>query len=158
MTSVKWLTSIEAIREPFNGYQQADTYLYKTADDDPGTPVDRMRVRALMVPPGVPDFLSRSRLADAGTVQIEGRAWSGEAPVTRVEVGIDGRWSDAQIDASTGEHAWRGWHYSWQSTPGEHVLACRATDAKGNVQPLDQPWNTQGMGNNAVQQVAVTVR
>jgi len=158
MTSVKWLTSIEAIREPFNGYQQADTYLYKTADDDPGTPVDRMRVRALMVPPGVPDFLSRSRLADAGTVQIVGRAWSGEAPVTRVEVGIDGRWSDAQIDASTGEHAWRGWHYSWQSTPGEHVLACRATDAKGNVQPLDQPWNTQGMGNNAVQQVAVTVR
>ena len=158
MTSVKWLTKIEAVRAPFSGYQQADTYLYKANDDDPGVPVDRMRVRALLVPPGVPDFFSRRRLVDAGAVQVEGRAWSGVAPIARVEVGVDGSWSDAQLDAPGGDYAWRGWHFSWQATPGEHVIACRATDASGNEQPLDQPWNTQGMGNNAVQQVEVTVR
>ena len=115
-------------------------------------------MRALMVPPGVPDFFTRSRLANAGIVEIVGRAWSGEAPVARVEVAIDDKWSDAQLDASAGEHAWRGWHFAWQASPGEHVVACRATDAEGNVQPVEQPWNTQGMGNNAVQRIAVTVR
>lgn len=111
-----------------------------------------------MVPPGVPDFFSRRRLAQAGTVDIEGRAWSGFAPVTRVEVGIDGVWSDAQLDEAGDEYAWRRWHFTWHARAGQHVVSCRASDANGNVQPIDQPWNTQGMGNNAVQQVEVTVR
>ena len=42
--------------------------------------------------------------------------------------------------------------------PGEHVFACRATDAAGNSQPMRQEWNYQGMGNNSVQQTTVTVR
>jgi len=158
MTSVKWLTGIDAVRESFRGYQQADTYLYKSSDDDTGMPVDRMRVRALMVPPGVPDFFSRRRLLDAGSVELVGRAWSGVAPIRRVEVGVDGVWSDARLDPPPARFAWRGWRYTWQAVPGEHAVACRATDAQGNVQPIDQPWNTQGMGNNSVQSVSVAVR
>jgi hypothetical protein len=42
--------------------------------------------------------------------------------------------------------------------PGDHVLSCRATDATGDAQPLEPPWNFQGMGNNLVQEVYVTVR
>ena len=38
MTSVKWLTRIEAVTEPFAGYQQA-AYRYRTGPDDPGIPV-----------------------------------------------------------------------------------------------------------------------
>ena len=45
----------------------------------------------------------------------------------------------------------------WQATPGEHLLSCRATDAGGASQPLEQPWNYQGMGNNVVQRVRITV-
>jgi sulfane dehydrogenase subunit SoxC len=41
--------------------------------------------------------------------------------------------------------------------PGEHVLSCRATDATGATQPLEQNWNYQGMGNNVAQRVSVTV-
>jgi hypothetical protein len=37
------------------------------------------------------------------------------------------------------------------------ALACRATDAGGGVQPLEAPWNYQGMGNNAVQRLVVDV-
>src|SRR3954452_4616066 len=158
MTSVKWLTSIDAVREPFRGYQQDPSYWYHSDDDDPGTPVDRMRVRALMVPPGVPDFFTRRRLIDEGRVVIVGRAWSGVAPVTRVEVGIDGVWSDARLQDVSGDFAWRAWQFEWQADPGEHTLSCRATDGAGNVQPLEQPWNTQGMGNNSAQTVPVTVR
>lgn len=158
MTSVKWLTRIEAVDEPFEGFQQADAYRYQQTDEDPGERVDRIRVRALMIPPGIPDFLTRSRTIDRGTVILQGRAWSGIAPVTRVEVGVDGIWSEAKLEDPVGEWAWRGWWFEWEATAGEHVLSCRATDAEGNAQPTEQPWNLQGMGNNLVQEIQVTVR
>jgi DMSO/TMAO reductase YedYZ molybdopterin-dependent catalytic subunit len=158
MTSVKWLRRIEAVTEPFDGYQQAAAYLYQQDEDDPGERVTRIRVRALMIPPGHPDFLTRRRFVDAGRVVLSGRAWSGTAPVLRVEVGVDGTWEDAKLDPPVGEFAWCAWSWQWDATPGEHVLSCRATDANGNTQPVDQPWNFQGMGNNLVQAVPVTVR
>ncbi|HEX6130911.1 MAG TPA: sulfite oxidase, partial [Actinomycetota bacterium] len=158
MTSVKWLVRIEAVTEPFRGYQQAEAYRYQRSDDDPGEPVTRIRVRALMAAPGIPEFMTRHRLVDAGTVELRGRAWCGTAPIVRVEVGVDGAWADAALDPPIGDFAWRGWSFRWEATRGEHVLSCRATAADGEVQPLEQPWNVQGMGNNLVQEVAVTVR
>lgn len=158
MTSVKWLTAIEAVGEPFEGFQQAVAYRYQRDADDPGEPVDRIRVRALLIPPGIPDWFTRRRFVDRGRVELRGRAWSGYAPVTRVEVAVDGAWADASLGSPIGDFAWRGWSFSWDAAPGEHELACRATDAGGNVQPVEQPWNYQGMGNNLVQRVAVTVR
>ena len=158
MTSVKWLDSIEAVTEPFEGFQQYVSYRYqRDAADVPGEPVSRIRVRALMIPPGRPDFFSRERFAAAGPTTVFGRAWSGAAPVERVEVAVDGQWADATLEAPLGRYAWRGWSYEWDATPGKHELACRATDADGNTQPAEPPWNYQGMGNNGVQRVAVTV-
>jgi DMSO/TMAO reductase YedYZ molybdopterin-dependent catalytic subunit len=158
MTSVKWLTRIDAVTEPFGGYQQAEAYRFQQAEDDSGRPVTRMRVRALMIPPGIPDFFTRRRFVDAGAVTLRGRAWCGASPVNRVEVGVDDDWEEAKLDEPMGEWAWRGWSFDWEAAPGEHVLRCRATDAEGNVQPEKQPWNQQGMENNLVQEVAVTVR
>jgi DMSO/TMAO reductase YedYZ molybdopterin-dependent catalytic subunit len=158
MSHVKWLTRIEAVTEPFEGYQQAVAYRYQQDEDDPGRRVSRINVRALMIPPGYPDFMTRRRFVDAGVVVLRGRAWSGEAPVSRVDVGVDGDWRDADLDPPVGEFAWRGWSYEWRAEPGDHELSCRATDAAGHTQPLDEPWNYQGMGNNLVQTVPVTVR
>jgi DMSO/TMAO reductase YedYZ molybdopterin-dependent catalytic subunit len=158
MTSVKWLTRIEAVTEPFDGYQQAVAYRYQQDADDPGEGVSRIRVRALMIPPGYPDFLTRRRFVDGGIVTLRGRAWSGSGEVTRVEVGVDGEWRGAKLEPPVGEFAWRGWSFAWHAAPGDHEISCRATDAAGNTQPLAQPWNYQGMGNNLVQTVAVTVR
>jgi DMSO/TMAO reductase YedYZ molybdopterin-dependent catalytic subunit len=158
MTSVKWLTNVEAVTEPYAGFQQADAYRYQQTEDDPGQPVTRIRVRALMIPPGIPDFFTRRRVVDAGRVRLVGRAWCGSGPVMRVEAGVDGEWADAELDEPIGEFAWSRWSFDWEATPGEHVLSCRATDSDGNVQPTEQPWNLQGIGNNLVQEVAVTVR
>ena len=157
MTSVKWLSRIEAIAEPFTGYQQSTAYHYKADGDDPGEPVSRIRVRALMAPPGIPDYFTRRRLVDAGRVRLHGRAWGGRAPIARVEVAVDGAWAEATLGPALGEWAWRGWSFDWDATPGEHTIACRATDADGEVQPMDSPWNYQGMGNNGVQSIEVTV-
>lgn len=158
MTSVKWLTRIEAVTRPFDGYQQIVAYRYQQDEDDPGERVTRIRVRALMIPPGYPDFPARRRFIAAGRILLGGRAWGGTAPILRVEVGVDGMWVDAKLESAIGEFAWCAWSYEWDATPGEHTLSCRATDANGDTQPVEQPWNFQGVGNNLVQIVPVTVR
>ncbi|MFN2556279.1 MAG: sulfite oxidase [Nitriliruptorales bacterium] len=158
MASVKWLSRIEVLAESFRGFHQAVAYHYQRSQEDPGEPVNRIRPRALMIPPGFPDFPQRRRYLDRGPVAIQGRAWSGTAPILRVEVGIDGDWFEAKLAAPAGEWAWRGWSYEWLATRGGHLLSCRATDETGTSQPLEQPWNVQGMGNNLVQEVALTVR
>jgi DMSO/TMAO reductase YedYZ molybdopterin-dependent catalytic subunit len=159
MTSVKWLESIEAVSEPFNGYQMMATYRYAQTSDDPGEPVDLMRVRALMLPPGIPDFLTRTRLLDAGLVTLTGRAWAGRLGVVRVETSSDGgaTWSDAQLGDQPHKFAWNGWTAQWNATPGHYMLMVRATDTQGNRQPVGPEWNIQGMGNNMVQTVDVVV-
>jgi DMSO/TMAO reductase YedYZ molybdopterin-dependent catalytic subunit len=158
MTSVKWLRSIEAVDEPFDGYQQAIAYHYQRDADDPGEPVRRIRVRALMIPPGIPDFFTRRRFVAPGSVPITGRAWSGDGPIERVEVGVDGAWLPAELGPAVGPFAWHSWSFTWAATEGDHELACRAADTSGHVQPTEPPWNFQGHGNNLVQTVPVTVR
>lgn len=158
MASVKWLTTIEAATETFGGFHQAVAYRIQRSEDDPGRRVSRIRPRALMAPPGFPDFPHRRRYLDGGRVRLTGRAWSGTASVTRVDLGIDGERFEANLEQPVGEWAWRGWFYDWDAAPGEHVLSCRAFDGAGQTQPLEQPWNVQGMENNLVQQVRVLVR
>jgi DMSO/TMAO reductase YedYZ molybdopterin-dependent catalytic subunit len=158
MTSVKWLNRITAVAEPFEGFQM-DAYRLRTSADDPGTPVARMRPRALMIPPGIPEFLSRRRLVPVGRCELRGRAWSGHGPVARVEVSIDdGPWMEAALGPAAGRFAWAPWSFDWAAEPGDHVLACRATDAEGATQPEEPPWNHHGYENNGVQRVPVTVR
>jgi DMSO/TMAO reductase YedYZ molybdopterin-dependent catalytic subunit len=158
MASVKWLRAIEALGQPFDGVQQALSYHFRGAREERGIPCTRMRVKSLMAPPGIPDFYTRTRIVQAGSVALQGRAWSGDAPVRQVEVAIDGAWRPAQLCAAAGPYAWRGWQATWEAAPGEHELACRATDQAGNVQPLEPAWDATGFGNHAVQRVRVSVR
>jgi len=156
MASVKWLYSIEAIDRPFDGLQQARSYHFRTRPEEKGEPCRLMRVNSLMTPPGIPDFYTRRRIVPAGPVAIAGRAWSGAAPIARVEFGANGVWREAEL-AAPHPFAWRGWRALWHAEPGEHELACRATDEAGNVQPLEPPWDLSGFGNNGVQRIQVTV-
>jgi DMSO/TMAO reductase YedYZ molybdopterin-dependent catalytic subunit len=158
MTSVKWLRCIEAVTRPFEGFQQANAYRIQMSEEDPGQRVTRIKIRALMAPPGMAEFPTEQRIVDAGPVRLRGRAWCGSAPVAKVEVGVDDTWHEAELGPVIGPFAWRGWSWTWQAKPGGHVLSCRATDADGNTQPLEPFWNLQGMGNNYVQTVPVTVR
>jgi DMSO/TMAO reductase YedYZ molybdopterin-dependent catalytic subunit len=159
MASFKWLKRIDALAEPFAGFQQARSYLYREVSGGPASPVTFMRVKSLMVPPGIPDWYSRARLVEAGPTTLFGRAWSGDGVgIARVEVGVDGSSSDAVLDPPGGKFAWRGWRCVWNARPGRHELICRATDANGDTQPLAGRWDVAGFGNNAVQRVPVKVR
>jgi DMSO/TMAO reductase YedYZ molybdopterin-dependent catalytic subunit len=160
MASVKWLSRISVLGEPFDGFQMRQSYRRRVEEDETGVPLTRIQVRSLLVPPGIPEFLSRGRIVEAGRCELQGRAWSGEGEIEGVEVSTDGgeTWGDAELEApALGPFAWRAWTFEWDATPGEHELCCRARDSAGYVQPLEAPWNLGGYANNAVHRVPVTV-
>jgi DMSO/TMAO reductase YedYZ molybdopterin-dependent catalytic subunit len=158
MTNVKWLSRIELVGEAFNGFQHT-AYRFRQHPDDPGTPVTRMAPRAVMVPPGFPDFMSRSRVVRPGPLLLEGRAWSGRSKLAQVDVSVDGgqSWLPATLDPATGHPwAWRRWRAPWTATEGSYVLTARAIADDGETQPMQATWNRGGFGNNAAQQIPVT--
>ena len=160
MTQVKWLRRITVVPEPFQGYQNVHVYRLRQKEEEAGEPLTRMPPRALMVPPGIPEYLTRSRVVPLGSCVLQGRAWSGRAPIRKVEVSADGgqTWSEAEMGAPPAPTAWHPWSFRWEpGEAGSYVLCCRATDELGNTQPADPVWNLGGYANNAVQRVEVTV-
>ena len=161
MTSVKWLARIDAIAEPFAGYQQATGYRIRAHEDDPGTPVTRIMPRALMAPPGIPDFMTRARFVAAGPCELTGRAWSGWGAIEAVEVSADGGaiWAEATLgpEPRAGRVARVVVRVGRRRRASTSCAAARATRA-GNAQPVDADWNVGGYANTSVQRVPVTVR
>lgn len=158
MAHVKWVREVTVVAAPFEGFQHA-AYRLRTEADEAGAPVTRILPRAVLVPPGVPDFMSRSRVLRPGPLVLTGRAWSGWGPVDRVEVSTDDArvWRDANLGAQVGRWAWRSFALPWDATPGRHVLRVRAHDATGRVQPRKAEWNRGSFANNGDQPLAVTV-
>ena len=156
MASVKWLTHIEALNVPYDGFQQTQTYRYRDSPEDLGVPITEINVKSLMVPPGVPDFVTRDRWIKTGSTRIVGRAWTGAGRnITKVEFAVNGIWQDAVILGKVGKYAWTKWIFDWDAEPGKHILQCRATDENGAAQPIKPPWNVGGFGNNALHSVTV---
>ncbi|TFV89068.1 sulfite oxidase [Blastococcus sp. CT_GayMR16] len=161
MAQVKWLTRVDVATEPFTGFQNATAYRLKVDSDEDGEPVTRIRPRSLLAPPGWPDFMTRERYLRSGPVTLSGRAWSGRAPVTQVEVSTDGGNSRGLAELAPADpaapFAWRSWRFGWDARPGRYQLLTRATDEVGR-QPVEAEWNRQGLANNLVQRVPVTVQ
>lgn len=149
MGNVKWLASITVQDEPFLGPQNL-AYRVKQEPDELGEPVTRIEPRGLLAPPGFPDFITRTRVLRPGPVTLEGRAWSGWGPVTRVEVSVDdgATWTDAELGPDAGSWAWRQFTCPWPATPGEYRLRVRCHDASGRVQRTEPAWNRGGFTNN----------
>jgi hypothetical protein len=111
------------------------------------------------VPPGLAEFPPGPRRVEAGRCMLEGRAWSGHAPVAAVEISTNGgvAWAEAELRHGESPWAWSSCSFAWDALPGEHELCCRARDEAGNEQPLEPSWNLGGYANNAVQRVPVVV-
>ena len=155
VASVKWLTEIELIDRPFDGHYQADKYHFEWQRDGSlvREPVTLQRVRALITEP-VHDQEVRS-----GDLVIRGVAWSGAAPIARVEVSVDGNtWQDARLLGERKRFSWQWWELVTRVTGPRHlVLSARATDLAGRTQPEQAEWNRLGYGNNAIQEVPIRV-
>jgi DMSO/TMAO reductase YedYZ molybdopterin-dependent catalytic subunit/rhodanese-related sulfurtransferase len=156
VASVKWLTEIEAVGSPFTGFFQAEHYVYETQRDGSVArePVRLQKVRSVITQP------SAGQQITTGALVIRGVAWSGAAPIDKVEVSIgSGPWQNARLIGQQHRHSWRWWELLTQiDSPGDTTLRARATDLAGRTQP-DQPrWNRLGYGGNAVQNVPLLVR
>jgi DMSO/TMAO reductase YedYZ molybdopterin-dependent catalytic subunit len=98
--------------------------------------------------------------AAAGTVVIRGVAFGGRVAAKGVEVSIDGgkTWQQASfVGEDLGRYAWRQFAMPVRLAPGTHVLACRATDANGNVQAENRVENASGYNNTSWRDHAVKV-
>jgi DMSO/TMAO reductase YedYZ molybdopterin-dependent catalytic subunit len=154
MAHVKWLRDIGVVDTPFTGFPQAVASRLRVSVGDPGEPVTRICPRALLIPPGYPDFMSRTRIVRPGDHLLEGRAWSGRAPLTAVEVSSDGglTWQPATVEERANHPwAWRRFTFPWRATPGRHTLSARAHDGSRQTQAAEQAWNQGGFANNAIQ-------
>jgi DMSO/TMAO reductase YedYZ molybdopterin-dependent catalytic subunit len=146
MASVKWVAAMELLTRPFRGWFQASDYVY---DDGP---VTTMRVNSRIVTP------ADEALVVGGSVHATGWAWSGEAPVTQVELSLDsGPWRPALVDPVRPVGSWVRWRATLEVVPpGRHSLRARARDATGRRQPEAPIWNRLGYGNNVVDLVVFT--
>ncbi|TDE92589.1 sulfite oxidase [Occultella glacieicola] len=147
VASVKWLTRLDVLTEPFVGEFQTGHYMYEWPDRQ-HEPVTHLRVRARITDP------APEAVIPLGPCTVRGKAWSGTGPVTAVQVCFagDGVWHEAELGPRREPHTWQSWSYTWEpGGPGRYSLRARATDAAGNVQPDVPPWNRLGYGNNAVE-------
>ncbi len=154
VASVKWLRHVEVLTAPFSGEFQTGHYMYQWPDR-PAEAVDLMRVRARISDPAPGATLA------VGPCTVRGKAWSGQGPVTSVEVSLtgEGDWQPARLEPSRGPYQWQDWTFDWDAADvGRRTLRARATDAAGNTQPDVPPWNRLGYGNNAVEVRYVDLR
>eukprot|EP01124_Arcella_intermedia_P000193 TRINITY_DN1009_c0_g1_i3.p1 TRINITY_DN1009_c0_g1~~TRINITY_DN1009_c0_g1_i3.p1 ORF type:complete len:189 (-),score=36.87 TRINITY_DN1009_c0_g1_i3:88-654(-) len=160
MASVKWLKSIEGIDYPFQGFQQR-VYSFKKNEKDPSPlPVTLQKVRSLIEPPGIPHFLSRNRLLAPEETLLNGRAWSGEGHITRVEISFDNgnSFSDTTLLPPLSPYSWCEWQYKWTPAIGDYTVCVRATDSSNNTQPEVAPWNAHGYANNSWHKIHIQVQ
>jgi DMSO/TMAO reductase YedYZ molybdopterin-dependent catalytic subunit len=145
MASVKWLTRIQAVREPFRGYWQTSDYGYW--DELDGKPVRRalgeMKLKSEIVRPRVYETLAPNQ-----TYTVFGVAWAGETEATGISVSTDGgrTWAEAEFLDPVQRYAWRRWKFEWRTPAksGRYTLLSRAKGADGSVQPdtHDQNYGT----------------
>ena len=119
VASVEWLTDIELIDRVLDGHYQ---------------------VGALVTEPGPGQEVRQGELG------IRGVAWSGAAPIARVEVSVaGGGWQEARLVSERMRHSWQSWELVTRvHEPGEVVVRARATDLAGGTQPERADWNRLG--------------
>lgn len=159
---IKWLSEIRLAAEEAPGKAMRDDYRVPERPLRPGDPipaeimkpVTRFLVKSLITTP------TDGARTGGGPLTIAGHAWSGRAPIAKVEIEIDGdgRWRPARLVGPNHPRAWRRFELEWTpSGPGRHAIRSRATDGEGEVQPEKPDWNPRGYLWNGIQGIEVVV-
>ncbi len=165
----KHLTWIRALTKEDASYWMASAYRIPDTPRGNTTPAEaasgtlktvpighvRMPVRSFIV---VPD--GSSKLPSGLPVRVQGIAFSGHGPVVKVQFSEDDgqSWVEARLGADHGPYSFRAWEHIWKpSRPGTHVIAVRAMDQTGNVQPDAPVWNPGGYLWNRIERQTLIV-
>ncbi|MGB8543341.1 MAG: molybdopterin-dependent oxidoreductase [Candidatus Acidiferrales bacterium] len=164
MKGLTWIRVLDKPDENFwmkTGYRVPDTPRGSTTPEDvkagnvKTVPISRMPVRSFIVTPD-----GASKLVAQLPLTIRGIAFSGYGSVNKMEISLDGgkSWTAAELGEDHGLYSFRTWTHRWTPMkPGRYVLAARATDSKGNVQPDDGVWNPGGYLWNRIERQEVVV-
>jgi DMSO/TMAO reductase YedYZ molybdopterin-dependent catalytic subunit len=164
MKSLSWIRVLDAPDENFwmkTGYRIPDTPSGSTTPEEfkagkiKTVPISRMPVRSFIITPD-----GDAKLVAGLPVLIRGIAFSGFGSVEKLELSHDdgNTWAPAKLGENFGQYSFRTWSFAWTPMrPGRYVLAARATDAKGNVQPDYAMWNPGGYLWNRVERQPVKV-
>lgn len=150
VNNVKYVKRIALTSEQTDARIQASRYRLNPLNEkaNPSHPsVWQMDVKSWITRPG-PD----ADTLRAGSVLIEGVAFGGMTAAKSVEVSLDdGRsWMPARfIGPDLGRYAWRQFALPVRLQPGRYMLASRATDMNGQVQPEQRKENAPGYSNNS---------
>lgn len=91
-----------------------------------------------------------------GAVKVGGSAWAQHRGIEKVEVRVDGGpWQEADLAAVPGLDTWRQWAFTWDATPGQHVLEARASDPDGPQ--TEQRSSVAPDGATGLHEIRVTV-
>ncbi len=157
VASVKWLASITVTDRPFEGFFQAEHYVFEWRRGGAVVrePVAEPGVRALITAPATGE-----QLPLGCDFTIRGIAWSGAAPVTRVMVSLaGGQWQSARLVGKPCPHSWQCWELPMRlAGPGELTIRARASDSAGRTQPVQPEWNTLGYGGNFIHEISIRLR
>ena len=135
--SVKWLRRIKVTQGPTHTKDETSKY----SDMIPGG-----KAKQFTFEMGVKSVITRpsygGRLAGAGFHEISGLAWSGAGRIRRVDVSVDGgaTWKEAALQAPIHSKSLTRFRLPWDWTGARAILASRAIDEKGNIQPTRATW------------------
>ncbi len=126
------LTRVEVLREAFKGYFQQERYVaVKSSGEQQG--ITRMKVNSKFLRP------SDGEEIGVKAYGIKGVAWAGEGKVSKIELRFDGNgpWQPAVLGESPTSMIWVPWSYTWSiPRPAQYLIEARATDDRGDSQPL----------------------
>ncbi|MFD1488329.1 molybdopterin-dependent oxidoreductase [Ancylobacter vacuolatus] len=157
---VKHLNRITVLDKEFDGFWMKSAYRIPDnacACTEPGqaaaktVPINLLPVRSFIT------NLETGAKVPAGKVALRGIAFDGGFGITGVAVSTDGgqSWSSASLGPDLGRFSFREWTATVPLSKGEHVLMCRATNARGETQPLQARWNPAGYMRNVVEATRV---
>jgi len=151
--NIKWLRRLKAGTEPFQTREETGAYTDLLTDGSALQFTFHMEAKSLITFPS-----GGQALKARGFYEISGLAWSGRGKIRKVEVSIDGgkTWREAALQEPVLSKALTRFRLPWRWDGGPAVLASRAIDEAGNVQPLlNDILGTRGANslyhNNAIQ-------
>ena len=143
-TNVKWLGRIIVSKQPIWTRNNTTSYVligdaYPPERQASGKVTTTQVIKSALGLPWPAEVAAEPR-------RIHGFAHSPDGPIEKVEWSLDsGRtWAETDVLTPQVQYSWARFEFEWNPHPGEYTIMTRATDAAGNRQPAEIPFNEKG--------------
>ena len=141
-TNVKWLGRIVVSKSPIWTRNNTTSYVligdaYAPEGEASGKVTTTQVIKSALALPWPAELAAEAR-------RIHGFAHSPDGAIEQVEWSVDSGRTWKPVEALTPQYSWARFEFGWDPRPGEYTIMTRATDAAGNTQPEEIPFNEKG--------------